>query len=130
MSESDFPIRFVDEFSQRTAVADVYAMVAIVDTASPTGHAAIRRIIGPTAEEVLAPHPSQFVIYVLYSDFTAWVRNCATEDLVIFEAMKILRDAHLFAPLKIHMTLLLTPDFRQRVILTLTSRHVQPSGTA
>jgi TrbC/VIRB2 pilin len=73
---------------------------------------------------------NRIVLFALWKDSTAWVRACPTEGLVIFEAMKILRDAPQVAPLKIEMMLLLEPALRQRVIQTLTSQHVTPSGKA
>jgi hypothetical protein len=130
MSESEFPIRIVDSIQLPLAGDDVYGAAVFADTANPVGHTVIRRLIGPTAEEVLAKHPARFVLFALWKDSTAWVRACPTEGLVIFEAMKILRDAPQVAPLKIEMKLLLEPALRQRMIQTLTSQHVTPSGKA
>lgn len=49
-------------------------------------------MIGPTAEEVLAPDPGRFVIYSLQRE-GAWVRVCPDEGLVLHEFMKVVRQA-------------------------------------
>jgi hypothetical protein len=106
--------------------------VAVVDTVTPRGQETIRKFIGPPADEVLSVHPERFVMYTLFPDFTSWVRICPTEDLVIFEVLKVVRDAPA-PPATIDVLLFLEPDFHQRVIKAVADealRRSESGGTA
>jgi hypothetical protein len=71
-------------------------------------------MIGPTAEEVLAPNAGRFVVYSLQRE-GAWVRVCPDEGLVIHELMKVVRQAPR-APATVDVLLFLEPAFHRRLI--------------
>jgi hypothetical protein len=90
------------------------AVVNIVDTVTDRGQQVIRRMIGPSAEEVLATYPGRFVIYSLQRE-GAWVRACPDEGLVIHELMKIVRQPPQ-APATVDVLLFLEAAFHRRLI--------------
>jgi hypothetical protein len=100
---------------------------AVVDTATTQGQQQIRKLIGPRAEEVLSVHPGRFVIYALQPE-GAWVRICPTEDLVIFEVLKIVRDAP-EPPATYEVLLFLEPAFRLRVNRAVADEALRRSET-
>lgn len=130
MIGSALSVRFQDLKWPPTPSDDAFAMTAFVDTENAQGHATIRRLIGQEAETWLSVHPGRFVLFVLWRDNTAWIRICPTEDFVVSEAMKVLREANQATPPMVEMVLLLEPELRQRVTLAVLSQYSTPSARA
>jgi hypothetical protein len=107
---------------------NLFATVSIADTATPKGEEVIRGIIGSTADEILASHPERFVIYVLWRDNKAWVRLCASEELVIAEVLKLVRQPP-EPPATVDVLLFLEPEFHLRVNKAVADEALKRSET-
>jgi hypothetical protein len=104
------------------------ATVTVVDTATPRGRETIRKLIGPTAEELLSSYPGRFVIHICAREGADCIQSCADEDLVILDVLKLVRNAP-EPPAMFDFMLFVEPAFGLRVIKAVADDALRRSET-